>query len=322
MIMSGSLAEWSVEDLLHLVRITQKTTSIRLIGATTSGAVHLSEGTIAAVEVDPFPGDAGDEFSRVVDGIRALIEQTEGTFEFCPPDFVDTGARFDIEDVLAAVAKDIRREQRLGDLGITGDQPLALTNSPSGPVTFQVQAWQLLAPLVPTFSLDELDARFGRGRAVATVLILDSLGVLQRRPGIPWPESTGGERVDEVARDTAAPSPPAPGALAEEAEAVELLDSNDGEEEAEMQPFTPTVVFGDDSGVGPVLEAPRAALVPLMDGGDTLGAHYVEVFDHPSRPGSASPDGDLTLVSGVLNDIRSRFRTGPSQIDAGFHAED
>jgi hypothetical protein len=317
MIMSGSLAEWSVEDLLHLVRITQKTTSIRLIGASRRGAVHLSHGAIVAVEVDPSPGDAGDDFSRAVDGIRAFTGLVEGTFEFCSPDFVDSGARFDIEHILAAVAKDIRREQRLQDLGISNDQPLGLTDRPAGPVAFQVQAWQLLAPLVPAFSLDHLDARFGRGRAVATVLMLDALGVLERRPLTDEPDVADGLPVEVTGGAMTAP-PPEPSEISGGEAETAAPPESPSVEEAPM-PYAQVERFPDDPHIG---EPPRAALVPLGDAGDTLGAHYVEIFDHPSRPASGTPDGDLTLVSGVLNDIRSRFRTGPSQIDAGFPADE
>lgn len=383
MIMSGSLAEWSVEDLLHLVRITQKTTSIRLVGDSHSGVVHLSRGAIVAVEVEPSTGDAGDDFSRAVDGIRALTSQTEGTFEFRPAQRADDADGFEVEHILAAVQKDLRREQRLAGLGVGEGQPLALSGQPAGPVTFQIQAWQLLAPLVPVFSLGELERRFGRGRAVATVLMLDALGILERpedtsstdsfrplpdeqaqedpTPGDSTPEDP--TRDEPVSEEPTPEGPPAGDQVSEqpvsgdavpEDQAVEGTDddrspvghrpeerdaaaafedhaepaaSTEQDEPVASRDETDHAEAGERPAIRPQ-EGPMAALIPIIDPADSLGAHYVEIFDHQATTAQAAPvaahggRSDMTLVSGVLTDIRSRFRSGPSHLEGADEADE
>lgn len=334
MIMSGSLAEWSVEDLLHLVRITEKTTSISLVGATRTGVIHLRDGAMVGVAVDPSSGDAGDDFSRAVDGIRALTELGEGSFEFGPLQLPEGGPAFDIDDLLAAVHKDVAREERVRALGITDEQPLALSELPSSAVTFQVQAWQLLAPLVPSFRLRDLDRRFGRGRAVATVLMLEALGVLDR--GGAAGSGNGLVPSPLTVPQAGPPGTPLPSPLAAGADG--RVPSGGGVESMEEDLPEPEVLRSGESGdprgmaSGPPVSdsqatAPPPASLPrrptVVDPGETLGAHYVEVFDDPAGAGIVPAEGGptLTLVPDVLDDLRSRFRTGPSRIDSAIEGE-
>jgi hypothetical protein len=181
MMMAGRLGEWSVEDLLQIARITQKTTSIEIVTATRSGVVYLRQGRLVDAELHPEPVGGGDHASRIVEALYVLSAMRDGTFEFGTRPVPPSGPSIEVKTVLDAVEKDMQREKRLADMGIASSETLGVAAEITDPLTLQPLMWRLLTDLIAPFSVETLERRIGRRKAVATVLMLEVAGVLTRR---------------------------------------------------------------------------------------------------------------------------------------------
>jgi hypothetical protein len=173
--------------------------------------------------------------------------------------------------------------------------------------------WQLLADLVDAFSLETLQARMGRRKAVATLLTLDALGVLDRR-------------------DEAAASPPAPPPVEGPTMEISTPEEPQGpplESEAPEDVLFEPEIFesGGFAGPTPLLpddQNPWIAEPPGVSDGEPPAAEErsspeersVEIFEPLDGDSQAPPSpmhevvtpSETTLVSDVLGDMRSRFR--------------
>ncbi|MGF1668775.1 MAG: DUF4388 domain-containing protein [Acidimicrobiia bacterium] len=362
--MAGRLGEWSVEDLLQIAKITQKTTSIELIGKDRSGVIYLRDGGVVDAELIGVDQPAGDRFSRVVEVIIALTGIEVGSFQFGTREVPFVEERpVDINAVFAALEKDLAREKRLVDLGISGLEGLGVARHVADPLTLKPAVWQLLADLIEPFSLTNLERRVGRRKAVAIVLTLDAIGVLSRDVELPEPRPPMVQAVlaesnpepvhdgvmmesvempepaqdpgwaDEAAWARAGLSadsddcPPgdlptdspadAPADSPAEADATVPVESNSGEA---AQP-------ADSSGLEEPepIEARRETVdedtsVPEPMGEVYTGEPVVEIFGMPShRMHEVVTPSETTLVSDVLGDLRSRFRSGRGQtLEPGY----
>jgi hypothetical protein len=349
-IMAGRLGEWSVEDLLQIAKITQKTTSIELIGEDRSGVIYLRDGGVVDAELLGVAQPAGDRFSRVVEIIIALTGIEVGSFEFGTREVPFSEERpVDINAVFAALEKDLAREKRLVDLGISGLEGLGVARHIAEPLTLKPAVWQLLADLIEPFSLTDLERRVGRRKAVAMVLTLEAIGVLSRNVELPEPPQP------VISADPAgpAPEPPDDGVMA--MESVELPapveDPGWADEAAWARAGLPAAPeeaqTADDpvdepSAPGPEMAAhpsrPTGTEVPgrVDDPGETPesgeppaeetvaetypGEPIVEIFGLPTPPmHEVVAPSETTLVSDVLGDLRSRFRSGRGQtLDPGY----
>jgi hypothetical protein len=327
--MSGSLGEWSIEDLLQIARITHKTTCVEIRGPQVSGAIFLRDGAVVDALVDDGLRGGGSRFSQVVEAIEVLSATEDGSFEFSSRSAPEVSDRpIEVPAITAAMEKDTLREKRLADLGVDNLESLAIGRHIEGPMSIKPAVWQLLADLVDSFSLEMLQARMGRRKAVATLLTLDALGVLERH----------GEALVPVGPTDRESSPP------ERAPAPEMSSEPGEDEEVEDVLFEP-LAFEDPSATDPpsafdetqTEESPP----PLPDDQDSWISSSAEPPDAAAQEGSAAdpdepiveifepiddPDGDhvedeppmdmhevvtpseTTLVSDVLGDMRSRFR--------------
>jgi hypothetical protein len=274
-IMSGRLGEWTVEDLLQIARITQKTTSIEMIGEGCSGVIYLRDGAVVHAELHGDQPPPGDRFSQVVEVIVTLASIVEGTFEFgnLQVPYSDDQP-IDVKSVFAAMEKDHAREKRLAQLGVSSTEGLGLSRNVGDVLTLKPAAWQLIADLVEPFTIASLEKRIGRRKAVAIVLTLEAVGLLVRNVAVPL--ATG--------RRTTAQSRSA---------------------EVGVTPALPKPVVERHSAGGWEVEA-----------SDGAGEPIVEIFGQPPVPRpmhEVVTPSETTLVSDVLGDLRSRFRSGGGQ---------
>lgn len=321
--MAGRLGEWTVEDLLQIAKVTQKTTSIELIGEECSGVIYLREGSIVHAEIVGRPVPAGERFSQVVEIVVALAGIEEGTFEFGSRDVPDSDERpIDVKAVFAAVEKDMAREKRITDLGISPGEGLGAARHVTESLVLKPAVWQLLSDLIEPFTLADLERRVGRRRAVAMVLALEAVGVLAR--DVPISETADALAPDpEPQQPVSDPAPvveapPVDDSPIEEQFTEAVSDGRSPIEETETPSATPTDV--------PVTEEEHPTVtwdsepVPLPPEEAYSGEPIVEIFgmETPVMHEVVTPS-ETTLVSDVLGDLRSRFRSGRGQtLDPGY----
>lgn len=293
--MSGSLGEWSIEDLLQIARITHKTTCIEVKGPTSSGAIFLRDGAVVDAVVHGMVVAGGSRFSQVIEAIERLSAIEDGAFEFVArpmPEIADHP--IEVPAVTAAMEKDAIREKRLTDLGVDPLDGLVIGRHIDGALSVKPAVWQLLADLVEPFSLESLQRRMGRRKAVATLLTLDALGVLEPHDGpVAGPESAQQEAVPD------SESPPDP------ALPVDPFSSVDG---ADVEPDATESAQADTD---PWSEESSETSVPASENLEPI----VEIFglDDTLDTGTDTmhevvTPSETTLVSDVLGDMRSRFR--------------
>lgn len=341
MIMAGRLGEWSVEDLLQIAKITQKTTSIELVGEDRSGVIYLRDGGVVDAELFGVEQPAGERFSRVVEIIVALAGIEVGSFQFGTREVPFSAERpVDINAVFAALEKDLAREKRLVDLGISGLEGLGVARHIAEPLTLKPAVWQLLADLIEPFSLTTLERRVGRRKAVAMVLTLEAIGVLSRYVELPDPrmataDAEPAERIPEPGDDGVAPMEPVEmPAIGEDpgwADKATWAQAGLSDSRQDPAPDTEAAVEVADPGglekksaVSSATGAPddrdQPVIEPESKGEIYTGEPIVEIFGLPAPPmHEVVAPSETTLVSDVLGDLRSRFRSGRGQtLEPGY----
>lgn len=292
MIMSGRLGEWSIEDLLQIARITHKTTSIEVIGERQSGVIFLRSGAIVDAHIDGKTPPGGSRFSQVVEAIERLSALEDGSFQFGTREVPFHEDRpIEVSAVTAAMEKDAVREKRLAELGMGPAEVITVARHVDGPLNIKPAVWQLVADLVEPFSLVSLEQRMGRRKAVATLLTLEAMGVLARdhRPDAEIVVPGGG---------TAPTMPP----LAADQQGAKGVD--------EGEPI-PVGASSDE-----IVESPWEGPVPDPVSEPHSGQEpIVEIFGmtpaHDEPMHEVVAPTDTILVSDVLGDMRSRFRSRP-----------
>lgn len=335
--MSGRLGEWSIEDLLQIARITHKTTSIEVRSDQLTGAVFLRDGSIVDAVIDGEPPLPGSRFSQVVEVIEAMAAIEDGTFEFGTRQLPVVDDRpIEVSAITTAMEKDGMREKRLAELGIDPGERVALDRHIEDAITLKPAVWQLLADLVDVFSLSTLAQRMGRRKAVATLLTLDALGVLARDlpidppaverhaspPAVnPEPDRTplktpAGEPEGEPAQpaESPVPSPPVDAdvpSTGESAVQADVAADATHPESDDVELFVPDLAFDPGEVSSPHADTEDAE-APYVRADDEP---VVEIFEASVAPQASGEmhevvtPSETTLVSDVLSDMRSRFRT-------------
>lgn len=173
MILNGRLEDWSVEDLLQIMRITNKTGSL-ILSSEPSGMIHFFEGKICAIDLDTAAdlsdSDRGVAINVMADHMRVLLPLRTGRFrigELVRP--TDYGV--DVPELLELVDRllDLERAALGDDVAENTSLKLRLRLDP---ITLEPDAWLAVADLVGTFSLERLVARFGRSEAIQLLHLL------------------------------------------------------------------------------------------------------------------------------------------------------
>jgi uncharacterized protein DUF4388 len=272
MMLSGNLSNWSVADLLQMMRVTGKTAALRIEG-TRAGVIHFNDGKLAGASLaGQRPPSELDQLRRsTIDALFVLTGPTEGSFFVASPEFDPTAPSWEVVEIMAEVEHLRLIESEIRALGVDENSPLVLSAEVPSPVTLHSEDWSTLVSLVPAFSLASLERTMGRTRAFQVVNTLLSRGLT----------------VKDTSADVEPPAPaPVPSATAA----------------APAQEFPVLEWLGDHPVEGAV---DLSTDIPAAHGTDDSEETEPDARRH-LKGVHASPD--TTLVSGVLDDMR-RLRT-------------
>lgn len=174
--LSGTLSDWTVGDLLNMMKVTGKTATLRIRGGQT-GAIHFSDGrVVGAVISGEHPSDeAIDPRLATADALFVLSGVDSGNFEVSSFDGPE-GEGWDVESLLV----DMDRLTSL-DADISGFSAASfiLREEVDKPVTIQTEDWWAVASLVSVLARDQLEDVFGRGRAIRLLHTLWRLDLIE-----------------------------------------------------------------------------------------------------------------------------------------------
>ncbi|HSJ83522.1 MAG TPA: DUF4388 domain-containing protein [Acidimicrobiia bacterium] len=279
--LSGQLSDWSINDLLQIMQVTKKTGSLDIEGQR-RGRVHFREGRVTGAELVGAQGAyEGTDRAGVADILYVLSTVEEGSFSVGAADGPDTKG-WTVEEVLLDVEGLQSLEGEVVASGLFDANAIKLVHEIEEPVSIEPGDWQVFVNLVPTFTFDALESRYGRGGAVRIFHTLHRLGladtVLHQEGESDW--------LDRLAEGVA------PG-------------SAGSDWPAEAGEFGPLASDRDDDGGG----AERAA--PVDDEEPEPILPQVKAPRIPSELKGVSAPASTTLTDGVYDEIRRlRSRVG------------
>ncbi|CAN5827777.1 hypothetical protein BH23ACT5_BH23ACT5_16990 [soil metagenome] len=176
--LTGTLADWTIVDLLAMLKVTKKTGTLRIKGDR-SGHIHFVEGRVAAANVEGpivLDGDGGHR-TGAIDTLFLLSSFTEGQFELGDYEGPESDG-WDVDDLMADMGRLQELEGDVAEAGLT-TQALILTDSIPSAITVAPDDWWAIASLVSVLSLEQLEEVFGRARAIRMLHTLWRLGVTE-----------------------------------------------------------------------------------------------------------------------------------------------
>jgi hypothetical protein len=174
--LSGQLSDWSINDLLQIMQVTKKTGSLDIEGQR-RGRVHFREGRVTGAELVGAQGAyAGTDRAGVADILYVLSTVEEGSFSVGAADGPDTKG-WTVEEVLLDVEGLQSLEGEVVASGLLDATAVKLVPEIEEPVSIEPGDWQVFVNLVPTFTFDVLESRYGRGGAVRIFHTLHRLGL-------------------------------------------------------------------------------------------------------------------------------------------------
>jgi hypothetical protein len=181
MMLSGNLSNWSVADLLQIMRVTTKTAALRIEG-TKAGVIHFNEGKIAGANLaGQRPATSADDVRRsAVEALFVLTGPSEGSFFVATPELDPRAPSWEVAEIMAEVEHLRLIETEVLRQGIEESTPLALTADVPSPVTLHAEDWATLVSLVPAFSLSSLERTMGRTKALQVINTLLARGLTVR----------------------------------------------------------------------------------------------------------------------------------------------
>ena len=234
--LSGQLSDWSINDLLQIMQVTDKTGSLDIKGDQ-SGRVHFREGRVTGAELTGAKGSyVGSDRSGVADVLYVLSAMDSGSFAVGAADGPEVKG-WSVEEIVTEVEALRSLEGEVVGSGLLESAGVRLLAEVDDPVTIQAEDWHFLVNLVPVFTFSQLESELGRGTAVRIFHTLHRLGVAEGFAPEPeeaeetdWldqvvaelsPEAATSEETIPPAFETAAIAPEED---AEELETVELAD--------------------------------------------------------------------------------------------------
>ena len=174
--LSGQLSDWSINDLLQIMQVTKKTGSLDIEGQR-RGRVHFREGRVTGAELVGAQGAyAGNDRAGVADILYVLSTVEEGSFSVGAADGPDSKG-WTVEEVLLDVEGLQSLEGEVVASGLFDANAVRLIPEIEEPVSIEPGDWQVFVNLVPTFTFDALESRYGRGGAVRIFHTLHRLGL-------------------------------------------------------------------------------------------------------------------------------------------------
>ncbi|HEX9866398.1 MAG TPA: DUF4388 domain-containing protein [Acidimicrobiia bacterium] len=230
--LSGQLSDWSINDLLQIMQVTSKTGSLDIEGQR-RGRIHFREGRLTGAELTGENGSyAGSDRSAIADILYVLSTVEEGSFSVGAADGPESKG-WTIEEVLLDVVALQSLEGEVVDAGLFEASGVALVNQIQEPITIEPEDWHVFVNLVPPFTFNYLESRYGRGAAVRVFHTLHRLGMAETVADL------DGEAVwlDRLAEGVApGESQPSWAGNGDSAESTEAPPETEPEEEAEEEP--------------------------------------------------------------------------------------
>lgn len=224
--LSGQLKDWSIDDLLQIMQVTQKTGSLDIDGER-HGRIHFKDGAVTGAELTGSGGSyLGSDRGGIADVLYVLSALSDGSFAVGPADGPDAPG-WSVEDVTADVEALQSLEGEVIDAGLFDASQLRLTHQIDGPIQIEPADWATLVSLVQPFTFDELEAKLGRGGAIRLFHTLHRLGVADAQAV----EEEDANWLDKIADDVA-PEPESQAWAEESEEAAEDPSPMSQQEEA------------------------------------------------------------------------------------------
>ncbi|HEX5721805.1 MAG TPA: DUF4388 domain-containing protein [Acidimicrobiia bacterium] len=194
MLLSGSLSNWSVNDLLQIMRVTAKTATLRIDGSR-PGVIHFGDGRIvgAGLAGQRVPRNAEEALRATVDALHVLTSSGDGAFLVAEPDFDPALRGWDVAEVMMEVERLRQMEHEVTSQGVTESTSLRLASEVATPVTLHSEEWAAVCALVPSFSLSSLQEAFGNSRALQFLSALLGRGLT-----VPAPDTQVEVAIDTV----------------------------------------------------------------------------------------------------------------------------
>lgn len=280
MLLSGNLSNWSVTDLLQIMRVTAKTATLRVDGPR-PGLIHFNEGRIlgAALAGQRVPTTTEEALRCTVDALHVLTGFSDGAFLVAEPQFDPSLPGWDVSELMSEVERLRQLENEVTAQGVMANTHLKLSRDAATPVTLHTDEWQALVSLVPAFSLSSLEAAFGNSRSLHILSALLARGLTTVAP----------VETQEHAFETV----PVP----------EPIDLNEADALSD-EPATSLDWLGEHQLVEPVDLEPSYPAAHIFEEPDS------ETHDSERRTArGVAASAETTLVSGVLGDMR-KLRTG------------
>ena len=195
--LSGQLSDWSINDLLQIMQVTEKTGSLDIDGER-RGRIHFNDGMVTGAELTGVNGIyKGADRAGVADILYVLSTLDEGGFAVGEADG-PTGPGWGVEDVLADVEALESLEGEVIDAGLFEASSIRFAQSIDTPITIEPEDWAALMPLMHPFNFGHLESAMGRGGAVRVLHTLHRLGVAETLDG-----ENESEWLDRLAGDLA-----------------------------------------------------------------------------------------------------------------------
>ncbi|MFZ0627196.1 MAG: DUF4388 domain-containing protein [Acidimicrobiia bacterium] len=176
--LSGQLSDWSINDLLQIMQVTKKTGSLDIEGSR-RGRVHFREGRVTGADLTGVKGVySGNDRGGIADILYVLSTVEEGSFSVGAADGPE-GKGWTVEEVLTDVEALQSLEGEVVDAGLFEASGVRLIGSITDPVTIDPEDWHVFVNLVPPFTFNFLESRFGRGTAVRVFHTLHRLGMAE-----------------------------------------------------------------------------------------------------------------------------------------------
>jgi Domain of unknown function (DUF4388) len=176
--LSGQLSDWSINDLLQIMQVTKKTGSLDIEGSR-RGRVHFREGRVTGADLTGVKGVyAGSDRGGIADILYVLSTVEEGSFSVGAADGPE-GKGWTVEEVLTDVEALQSLEGEVVDAGLFEANGVRLIGSISEPLAIDPEDWHVFVSLVPPFTFNFLETRFGRGTAVRVFHTLHRLGMAE-----------------------------------------------------------------------------------------------------------------------------------------------
>ncbi|GIU91415.1 MAG: hypothetical protein KatS3mg011_0321 [Acidimicrobiia bacterium] len=183
MILQGRITDWSVVDLLQILRITEKTATLVVEGPDRKGTLYFHQGRIVDAEpVGPRVPDSARD--RVVETLYQLLLLPDGVFAVGQWEPSTIAEGFPVAEVLEAARDYVEAEQALREAGLVSNRPLVLGGA-SGPVTLPPEVWSALAQAFGPVGFDRLETSLGRHAAVKLLEHLHRLGLVSTASDLP-----------------------------------------------------------------------------------------------------------------------------------------